>query len=494
MAAAPPLNGVSDWKDGLWTCANQPAGPLDTRAALAVFFLMFALLASTAPTLLADGDTFWHLRTGQEILDRGHFPTTDSYSYTMAGQPWIAKEWLSQILLAGVFRLAGFDGIVFLALAFACAAYALAFGELERRLGLVFAFAMTLVIAWVCNYHLLARPHVFAWPVLVLWTIMLLRAAERRWAPPLGAALLMSLWANLHGSFLLGLIVAPFFAIESIVGAQDRRARVTAQWAAFGAASLLAPMLHPYGFGVYKAAWQVLNLGPSLAVYIEWRPQNFSVVNHFEIVLLAGLAGALVLRVKMPAPRIALLLLLLHSALAHVRQESLFVLIAPLLLAGPLAARLSQPPLHADGRRAQFGLALCIALALASSFLVLRQGPIEPPAEVAPVKALAAARAAGVSGPVLNEDTFGGFLIANDVKTYADDRAELYGRKFHRDLAMALALRDRPALEKILSDNDFGWALLPSNLPAVREIESRPGWTKIYADETATALAHKRVP
>jgi hypothetical protein len=94
------------------------AAPLaDFRLAALACLGFFALLLPGLPSLMADPDMFWHIRTGQDILANGHVPTTDSYSWTMQGQPWIAKEWLSQALYALAYASGGWTGAALLATA-----------------------------------------------------------------------------------------------------------------------------------------------------------------------------------------------------------------------------------------------------------------------------------------------------------------------------------------------------------------------------------------
>src|SRR5690349_20653547 len=65
--------------------------------------------------LLSDPDTHWHITVGNWILTHGAVPAVDTYSFTFTGQPWIAKEWLSQILLALAFNIGGWGGVTVLA-------------------------------------------------------------------------------------------------------------------------------------------------------------------------------------------------------------------------------------------------------------------------------------------------------------------------------------------------------------------------------------------
>ncbi len=458
--------------------------------ALLAFLSFFALLTPTAPSLLADADMFWHIRTGQEILATGHFPLEDAYSWTFTGKPWIAKEWLSQVLYAGIYALAGWTGVAFLALAAAASAYALVFAAVERRAGPIFALAATLCLALAGNFHLVARPHVLAWPVAALFAIGLLNAAEQARAPGRALLALMVLWTNLHGSFLFGFILLPFFALESLARAEKDRIALAGRWAGFAVLLACMPILNPYGCRVFTAARDVLALGPAMSLISEWRPQNFASLNHFEAILLLALGAGWLSGIKIPLPRVALLLALLYAALAHVRQEFFAIQIGSLLLAAPVAA-LQTKILRLPKEALRGGFLTAGGLLLASGFGLAQQGALAPVEQIAPVKALAAARAAGVTGQVLNEDQFGGYLIAERIPTYVDGRAELFGA-MHYQQSLALAGRKPEKLAEILADKNIGWTFLPSNLPANEVLAASPDWRAVYRDETASVFLRIR--
>ena len=101
---------------------------------------------------------------------------------------------------------------------------------------------------------MLARPHLLAWPLLAWWTWLMLRAREQDRAPPLAAALLMVLWANLHGSFVFGLAIAAAFGLEALVASPDRP-RALRQWALFGVACA--------GRGLHQRQWHRRRASPA---------------------------------------------------------------------------------------------------------------------------------------------------------------------------------------------------------------------------------------
>lgn len=471
-------------------CAFAPARRGDVQLAMLVFVGFLAALLPGAGGLLVDPDMLWHIRTGQEILASGHFPQTDAYSWTLAGEIWIAKEWLSQVFYALAFAWGGWTGAALLALASACAAYALVFAAVERRAGPLVALALVLPVALAGNYHLLARPHVLAWPVAAAFAIRLLDAAEAGRVPRWPLALLMALWANLHGSFLFGLILLPFFGWDSVARVGEGRVPLALRWIGFAVLCLLATLLHPYGWRVWSAARDVLALGPALGLIVEWRPQNFASFGHFEFILLAGLGAALLGGLRLPAPRVALLLALLHSALAHVRQETLGLMVMALILAAPVAAQFGAFSRFPPAIRRGFAVGVLAVFALQAA-LFAQRGALRLPEAIAPQAALDTARAAGVAGQVLNEDQFGGFLISRHVPTYADGRAELFGA-LHYDLSLALAGRRPDLLNALLADRRIGWTLLPSLLPANEVLAGSPDWRLVFGDETARVYERVR--
>ena len=213
------------------------------------FVLCVAWLITIAPQFLNDPDTFWHIRTGRDIWETGRFPVTDSYSHSYFGQPWIAKEWLAQLLLFAAHAIGGWNAVIALAILSIAATGALSFYYLSLRLNPLLAIVLALVAVFASSQTYLARPHVLAFPILVLWTEHIMRASEKDRAPPFALILLLVLWANLNGSFVIGLVIAGFGFLNFLQRAKSRAPAGTLSWLVFLAASLLATVIHPTAFG-----------------------------------------------------------------------------------------------------------------------------------------------------------------------------------------------------------------------------------------------------
>ena len=304
-------------------------------AAVAIFLFT---LAAFSPQVLGDGDTWSHVATGEWILAHGGPPRADPFSYSMAGAPWTAHEWLAEVLLTLAFRFGGWSGVALLTGA-AVATAALIVGLTAARdlrgvaLMAVVAIGLSLVTA-----NLLARPHVLALPIAAAWSAGLLAARDRNRAPPLGFAALMMAWVNLHGGFIFGLALIGPFALEAVTQA-PAEARLTAArgWATFALASLAAALINPYGVEALLLPFRLMSV-ENLSRVGEWRPQDFSHIGTMELALLTLLGLALTRPFVMPPIRAALIVALVAMALQHSRHQVLLGIVAPMLLARPIAA------------------------------------------------------------------------------------------------------------------------------------------------------------
>lgn len=474
-------------------CALPPLAsrtPVATAIPVVVFALVAALLALLAPAMLHDPDTLWHVFIGHEILTTHALPQRDAWSWTMAGTPWIAKEWLSQVLFALAYDLGGWPAVTTVAAVAVALAFALLAREALSRLDPVTAAVLVVAVFPLAAGHLLARPHVLAWAPMVAWTVALIHAAEAARPPRLAALALITLWANLHGSFLLGLASVPVFAVEALLrAAPSARAGLAGRWAAFLAAAIGASLIHPYGFGVLKAALDVLGLDGAGLGIAEWKPTDFTRIGPMEVALLGGIAALALTGRRIGIVRAALLLGLAHMALAHTRHMAIFGWIGALALIEPLAVGRIAVETPAPRRGV---VALAVAAALAALATQFGRADVVPDETTRPAAALAAVRAAAVPGAVFNEYGFGGWLITEGVPTYVDGRTELFGRARVATYLAAAMLTDAAALDRILADPRIGWTLLPPGLPAVAVIDRTPGWRRLHSDDRA--IVHVRTP
>src|SRR4051794_7106196 len=323
---------------------------------------VYAVLLLCGDKLLNDSDTYWQISVGQWILDHGALPRVDIYSFTKTGEPWTSSSWLAQVLLAGSYDLAGWTGPVVLASASIALTFAVLAWILGRRIPASYAIGVTLAALVLSTPHFLARPHVLALPVMLAWAYGLVSASERGEAPSFWLLPLVALWANLHGGFVFGLVLAGAFAIDALWNADVARQKPLAlRWALFGTGALAACCATPYGWGSILASHKILDLGELLHLIYEWMPADFTTLGAFEMSILVLIAAALYAGVKLSPPRIALVLGLLHMALSHVRNLEIFALLLPLVILAPVASQFALQP----ARLARFTAPLASAAVLA---------------------------------------------------------------------------------------------------------------------------------
>jgi len=463
------------------------------------------LVLLTRSQMLGDGDLYWHIVAGRWMFQHLAIPTADPFSYTMPGAPWIAHEWLAEIVYAAAYSLAGWSAVVGLAAAAFAAALAILARYLLRYIEPLYALVLTSMAFSLASPHLLARPHTLVAPLLMFWTVTLLRARESDRAPPLWTALLMVLWANLHGSFVLGLALGGVFSAEAVLAADGPAARWHAarQWGIFLLAALMVSMVNPHGPYSLLFAYDLSRMD-FISKVREWMPPSFEGMQPFELWLLVGAVALMTRGLRLPPVRLVLLIGLVHMALHHRRHQDLLGFLAPAIVAEALGAQwfaargTGQHAAVLDRLFASFAppatrvacAAVLTALA-ATGLAAIRIDALRPPPTTTPDAALAAVRAAypGASTPfpkrVLNSDEFAGYLIFNGIAPFIDGRGDMYGDEFFFDYVNAMELKDSEVLPKLLDRYQPGWTLLRPGLPAVALLDRLPGWRRLYADDTA---------
>lgn len=477
--------------------APAPAAPLRGLAGLVsprtmlVALSIVAGLVALGSRLLGDPDTQWHIAVGRQIWAAGAVPTTDLYSHTFAGAPWIAKEWLSQLILYAAHTLGGWRGVVLVTALAVGGAFAVIHEWLARRLEPIPALALVCVALMLAMPHMLARPHILVLPVVVVWLAGCLSAVERGRPPHPAFALVMALWANMHGSFPLGLVLAGLLALESVLAAPaaERLGRLW-RWAFFLALALCATMLSPYGIQALLVPLRMEGNAETLKYVAEWKPIGFDVSGCLALAVLAACLLAQLRGWRASLVRIVVFALLGAMMVRHVRFVSLFGMLAPLLVAHALVRWPRLARCSGDDPAALWGAVAALAAACVAAVAIVAPAPA---ADVTPEAAYQAAVAAGVRGPVYNDYDFGGFLIAHGVRTYVDGRTDqLFLGDFLPGLIKALDDKHDDAFAALLAKYKVTWALVRTGKKEARHLATMPGWTRIHEDEVASVYALKR--
>lgn len=449
--------------------------------------LLLGAIGAASVCTIVEHDTPWYLRAGLEILAQRRLPAVDPFSYT-SHKPWLNHEWLTEVVLALVYRGGGLVGIGLLqGLALALAIAALIYARPEekgvpRLSGLApLAFA---VAAMLLRETVAPRAQLLSTPLFALTFALALREcsapSRRLWL----VAPLFFVWTQLHGSYPNGVILlgALFLAAPSL-----RHALAVA-------AAALLTCAGPYGFAVHE---HYLGARTMLGAIREFQPLHVALAHGAGaawgfVALDLAAATALVARrrggerVRFEAVALAVFTL---GAIYYVRLSTEASLVAASALAPALAR---WPRSLATRRGARLGLAAAlsaIALAVTLSARTLGFGFDRSRFPVAAVDFL---RRTHPTGPMFNSYNFGGYLIYAwpEEKVYIDGRMyTVYSEEHIREF---LALYDDPtrfrSLEArlglrlaVLQRRGRGAALLDW-------LRREPGWRVIYEDELAAVL------
>jgi hypothetical protein len=452
-------------------------------------------------TVATDPDYWWHVRTGQYIFETGTIPRVDMYSYTATNHPWVAHEWLSELLFYLVSSHAGYVGNVVL-FGLICVMTGLAVYVTCRRWGMG-EIGAALLMLWSQAMSLAStnvRPQVLTAFLLAVCALLLTlyRDGKTRALWPL--PFLFALWVNLHGGYILGLALLGM----AVVGAAFAQwlGRPERPWALLGffAASALATLLNPHGVEAWLYPFTYFGAGNSSMRHIaEWQSPDF----HQPIFLLfaASLVLAILVGVgRRPLALTEVLWTVVYAALAlqSIRNVPLFaVVVIPLI-----GARLQEElPILRESIAAWHRPALLVA----SSALVLWVAlvPVLVPAKRAslqlgwtpssmgyPSGAVAYVRAHHLHGNLFNEYGWGGYLIYNlypDWRVFIDGRADVYGNAFGERYDQVVTLGQ--GWREVLDAYDVRVVLIPRTSPLADALASDRDWTEVYSDQLSGLFA-----
>jgi hypothetical protein len=266
------------------------------------FARLWTFLAIGLPVLgallsnLQTADLAYHLRVGGSILEQGAIPRTDSLTFTAAGSPWQDQQWFAEVLLAAVFRMTGWTGLVVLRAALVAVIFALVF-DLCRRGHATRTGAMLTLAAFALAAPTLAlRPQLFG---MALFAITLWLAIRRHEHPRLFwlAILVAALWANLHGSFVLAPLVMGIARLEDV--AERKVIAPVGRTLIAALAATAATFLNPAGPAVWLYATGISTNAVITSRITEWQPPTLSspegvaffISIGLVVALLVGLAG-----------------------------------------------------------------------------------------------------------------------------------------------------------------------------------------------------------
>ncbi|MGN6390921.1 MAG: hypothetical protein ACTHM9_01560 [Gemmatimonadales bacterium] len=481
-----------------------------------LYDIIFVIWAVVVPVgfgsrlLNSDGDLARHLRLGELMLERHGLLRQDVFSFTKAGQPFVAFEYGSELIYATAYRLAGLAGVAVLAGLVLALTYTLVARFLIRRGGdPLLAYLVSMSAAVLSAAHWLARPHLFT----MLFVVVLLELLQHRTRRALIAyPALFFVWANLHGGFSFGcILIGIYIAGETAEGLLARDAERTAWFSrathhAWGLLlALLASLLNPNGVRLLGHVFGFFGNSAILAQTQEFLSPDFHTTNGkmFLVVLLLVIGALAWSRRRPPVTSLLVLLATIAFALISQRNIELFAITALPLLALHLDAEWRAMPLltsakavfqrEAEGRYAGVG-AVVIALILmgiaaaGGSVAGATVVPNRFDEHAFPVRAVAKARAAGMQGRMYNNFIWGGYLLLDwpEQRVFIDGGTDHYGEKLFNEWIQVWNLE--PGWRDVMHRWKIDFALIPPESRLADELRRDHGWSEWYRDSTAVIL------
>jgi hypothetical protein len=518
-----------------------------------IFIALLGLLGFTmlSVRLLGDAGIGWHIRTGQLILATHTIPRVDPFSSisssATAGQPWYAWEWLYDLVAGWLDTVAGLNGVVLLTALIIAGLFAWTFRLLLLRgTNVLMALILVLLAASAAMIHFQARPHVVSWLFTVAW-FWILESQEkacagshsssseypavstRRSWPLWVLPVLMLVWVNVHGGFLVGFALLAIYwfgavwqwsslkgdGFDSALRKIEAGRRVRAL-AFTGVLCAGATLVNPYGFKLHVHIYRYLSNRFLMDHIDEFQSPNFHYVaqkcfaglllltlvalaakksetsaSHGLVVLFAIYAGLYASR-NIPVSSLLLILIIgpwLSDGMEKLAERSAVRFRRP--LSTPLLQRMGKIELGMRGHLWPI-VAIAVTCWIAAHGGRLGARPLMNAlfdAKRFPVYAADYLEKHDVQGPLVSPDYWGGYLIYRlypRVRMVVDDRHDFYGEEFLKSYLKMIHLE--PGWADFLQQHQVRGVVVPKSSAVANVLAETMGWQPIYTDDVTVVF------
>lgn len=469
--------------------------------------ILLYLFFAGGKMLLGDGDTGYHIRAGEYILKTFSVPRYDIFSYLSPALPWTAHEWLSEVVMALVHRVSGLGGVVVFFAGIIAAVYYLLFKIIRSYKGNIFvAISIILLVILSSQIHWLARPHIFSLLIIVAWYYLLdlYEYSDRNYLyllPPI-----MLLWVNLHGGFIIGIILNGIYLIGNIAkfvtAAGDEKEIYMKKIRVLGLITIgcfLATFINPYGYHILLFPFRLTSNRFIMDNIIEFFSPNFHDPLFFKYLLLLMITVFAISKKSLNIIELMLTVLFTYMALYSVRYIPLFAMIVGIILVKQTehivgqsqtkfmsfikkrAERIGSVDAAAKGYLWPIAGILAVLLLLLNGNVVHRFDE-----ETMPVAAVEFLQEEHLPGNMFNNDEFGDYMIYTawpEYKVFFDGRSDMYGAEHIKEYYKIT--RIERGWEEALKKYDINWIIYNDKSTLSQFLLQRDDWKLIYADKVA---------
>lgn len=483
------------------------------------FIVIFTVLFISI--VLSDPDYFWHLSAGQYIWEHKALPSTDIFSYTFAGKPWVLHEWLFEIILFGVYSFWGGLGVKLFTATFATATVFVAYDIAKRLLGKPYwAFFLALILFYQIVPNVSPRPQLFTFLIFAIYLRILVNFkyysdVRKLWLLPA----LMVIWVNSHGGYVAGLVlILLFVACEwlMLILSQQRDAihkQRLKKLTMIAVVTVAVTLLNPYFIDHWIYPFTVMNMDASQNIITEWRSPDFHTFRwKFFLLLVFGALTVAIYSEKRPDfTEIVLSVFFISAAFISVRHAPISVLAIVFLTSVTLAhvpfakifscIKLDRFALHyrrlvgngSDLGKKEFlfnWMLLAITLTGCLFYYPVFHAKDEDKInKTVPVKAVKFIKDAEIKGRVFSVYHYGGYLINQfypEQLVFIDGRADLYGDKFIQEYLEIVEAR--AGWKEKLEKHHIDYVIVTRKSALVELLQTSADFKLIYKDEVNAVL------
>jgi hypothetical protein len=480
------------------------AGLLVGGAYIGTFTNVHQTLSSSSHALRwVESDTLWHIAVGDLILKTHAWPTHDIYSFTVHGCPWIAYEWLGEVLMSLAWRAGHLHGLAVLLMALiSVMILSLFYYAYLGSKNVKSAFAACAVLLPLAAISWTLRPQLLGYVFLIATLIVLKRFRQgfkkSIWILPL----IFLLWTNSHGTFVLGFGVMGIYWLSGLkefrlgdLYSQRWTLRERQQLELIAFLCLVASIITPYGTQLAAYPLEMAGSQPMIIQIVqEWQPLSIA-TSYGKLFLLLILAFWILIatrRVRIRLEDTVLLLIATVETFMHARFMLLFVPVFAPVLAEAIAPWFPPYDETKDHPALNFALVALLIAGMAEFFpsnaKLQRQLASEMPGRAAQFL-----RSHPDLRPTFNYFFWGGYLILNQGprdKVFIDGRLDIY--EYSGVLADYMSIVSlQPDVEMLLRKYHVRSCLVPPQNPLATLLASSPEWKEVYKDSISTVFARR---
>ena len=473
-------------------------------------------VAASGPKILNfDGDLPRHILTGRLILQTQRVFTTDIFSFRTVSYPSIPHEWFSQVLFAGTYDRFGLDGIIMVtALVIMLTGYIVYSQALRRSTSLFASLIFTILAISAIQIHVLPRPHIFTYVLTAIWITLLERIDHHRrhtwWTLPL----VMIVWVNVHGMFVIGILIWGIYMAGDFLDHPSRAwfsSTKARNLMVGGVLSVATTFFSPSGPAIWKAIAALGSNGYITSKIPEYQSANFHLPETWPFIIILLLVIIGFARTTQSLSWIYTLVVAAFTGLAlySSRMIPIFAIVV-----APIAAELAAHWIRNEFPRSRFlvtekniytinlssnGLVWILITILTVGMLFNANKPIDPNNQgnkfderFFPVEATKWLQDHPQRGRMFNEFDWGGYLLLNlwpDQEVFMDGSTHIYGEELTREYEQVITMD--VGWEDILAKYDVTWVILRANAPLARTLSTSGDWNIVYSDPTSSILVRK---